>query len=79
MRDRPKEGGSAGPGNFYILGRTSNKELKMAKRQNGSTYRASSTSSKDVTKRTYRNGKLVREQTIRRSQMPKSARLGGNG
>lgn len=51
----------------------------MARRQNGSTYRASSTSSKDVTKRTYRNGKVVREQTIRRSQMPKGARLGGNG
>lgn len=51
----------------------------MARRQNGSTYRASSTSNKDVTKRTYRNGKVVREQTIRRSQMPKGARLGGNG
>lgn len=51
----------------------------MPRRMNGNTYRRSPDSNKDVTKRTYRNGKLVREQTIRRSQMPKSARLGGNG
>lgn len=70
---------SSAPGNFYILGRTSSKELKMARRQNGTTYRLSSTSNKDVVKRTYRRGKLVGEETIRRNKMPKSARLGGNG
>ena len=51
----------------------------MARRQNGNTYRLSSTSNKDVVKRTYRRGKLVGEQTIRRNTMPKSAKLGGNG
>ena len=65
--------------NFYILGRTSIKEIKMARRQNGTTYRLSSTSNKDVVKRTYRRGKLVGEETIRRNTMPKSAKLGGNG
>lgn len=52
---------------------------KMARRQNGTTYRLSSTSNKDVVKRTYRRGKLVGEETIRRNTMPKSAKLGGNG
>lgn len=65
--------------NFYILGRTSIKDIKMARRQNGTTYRLSSTSNKDVVKRTYRRGKLVGEETIRRNTMPKSAKLGGNG
>lgn len=51
----------------------------MARRRNGTTYRLSSTSNKDVVRRTYRNGKVVREETIRRNKMPKSARLGGNG
>ena len=75
----PKKRLSSAPGNFYILGRTSVKELKMARRQNGTTYRLSSTSNKDVVKRTYRRGKLVGEETIRRNTMPKSAKLGGNG
>ena len=66
-------------GNCYILERTSSKDLKMARRQNGTTYRLSSTSNKDVIKRTYRRGKLVGEETIRRNTMPKSAKLGGNG
>ena len=70
---------SSDPGNFYITGMTSSKELKMARRQNGTTYRLSSTSNKDVVKRTYRRGKLVGEETIRRNTMPKSAKLGGNG
>lgn len=75
----PKKMLSSAPGNFYILGRTSRKDLKMARRQNGTTYRLSSTSNKDVVKRTYRRGKLVGEETIRRNTMPKSAKLGGNG
>lgn len=51
----------------------------MARRQDGSTFRASRENNKDVTKRTYKNGKLVKEETIRRNQMPKGAKLGGNG
>lgn len=51
----------------------------MARRQNGTTYRLSSTSNKDVVKRTYRRGKLVGEETIRRNKMPKGAKLSGNG
>ena len=51
----------------------------MPRRMNGNTYRRSPDSNKDVIKRTWRNGKVVREETIRKNQMPKGAKEGGNG
>lgn len=58
----------------------SRKDIHQGAKNGKTTERnLSNTSNKDVVKRTYRRGKLVGEETIRRNTMPKSAKLGGNG